>query len=115
MERYTNFSEIAAEEPDGVEGGCVTFARYEDRPPENRSALTRKDFPATVKKSAEMDSKGRVGLSLAHEGLLLLTRLKHLARLTGMNSTGDVRVYTRPKDSLLCPSLRGLYTSVAVV
>jgi len=45
MERYTNFSEIAAEEPDGVEGGSVTFARYEDRPPRESISNDQEGLP----------------------------------------------------------------------
>lgn len=33
--------------------------------PESRSTMTREDFPATVKKSVETDSKGLVGV-LSH-------------------------------------------------
>ena len=60
-ERDTNFSEVAAKHP-SHSGECGILSATTGQP-ESLSAITKKDFPATWKKSADTDSKGLVGWS----------------------------------------------------
>lgn len=111
----TNFPEVTVEDACGVGGGGATFVGGDDRPSGESVGDDKEALPCNREEVCQNRLEGPVRVVVVQEGFLRKAGLEHLACLTGPDSTGDVGINVRPRDSLTCPSLRSFHTPMTVV